>query len=148
MMHSPSLNSTAPSRAWLQAFVAAISLPRVRVPDDFLSRAAGLFTEPRIYVENLRSLLDVSTPIAKALLGAASGRGLLKHKVLLLCPNPDCGRSLVELSFQDVVLSQNLPASLSCEICEQLERDRWEFDRAECLQLDVYEVIEAEASAG
>lgn len=137
----PQSNQLPLPGSWLAAFTAAINLPRVTIPADFTERFAGMIQGRRIYVENLRSSLDVSTPVARALLGAASGRGLLIHKVQLLCPNSVCRRALCDLLFADVIFDK-FPKSVRCDVCEALECEAFEFPGAECPRLDVYEVHE------
>lgn len=125
--------------SWLAAFTDAINLPRVTIPADFIQRFTGTAQGRRIYVENLRSALNVSAPVARALLGVASGRGLLTHKIQLLCANSDCGRALCELPFTDVILGK-FPPPVCCDVCQAMERDVFEFPSADCPRMDVYEV--------
>lgn len=139
--NQPSLQGT-----WLSAFTAAINLPRVTIPADFTERFAETAQGRRIYVENLRSALNVRTQVARALLGVASGRGLLTHKVQLLCPNSECGRALCDLPFADVIFSK-FPESVRCDICESMERDVFEFPGQDCPRLDMYEVRDLTTSS-
>jgi len=83
----------------------------------------------RIYVENVRSFLGVSEPIARFLCEQAARDGQFNKKVGVVCVT--CDRIVVSIDADDTY-----PEDLTCEICEDLERESEDFRTINFYQLE------------
>ncbi|KQS34020.1 hypothetical protein ASG33_08295 [Dyadobacter sp. Leaf189] len=95
--------------------------------ESFLARKAELLelTDPdRIYVENIRSIFNLPTKIAKLLCELAVKSGQFEKRYGVKCPN--CSRLIKVYNTLD-----EIPQNIKCLSCEVLEVDRFEFNRAE-----------------
>lgn len=98
----------------------------------------------RIYVENVRVFLGVSHRIATALCDLAVREGFFEHCTAIMCPHDE--RILLELCND---AADEVPATITCEVCEALEIEPSEFSRDECRAMPFYRVrgYVAEANA-
>jgi hypothetical protein len=87
----------------------------------------------RIYIENVRSLYGIPTPIAKLLCEMAVRQGLFEKRVSVECPNE--GRVLTTAASE-----KELPQTIYCENCEALEKEKYEFALNECRIVKYYKL--------
>jgi hypothetical protein len=100
-------------------------------------------TDPdRIYVENIRSFFRLPFSTAKFLCDTAVRAGFFERCIGLECPNEAC-RRLIVAECSDAPL----PASVTCEVCEGLERERFEFTKEECHAVVFYRLSRPRAEA-
>lgn len=91
-------------------------------------------TDPdRIYVENVRSFYNWSTPVAKMFCQMAVKDNLFKSKFIVECP--ECDKSFVFDSRSDV------PDYIECENCVLLENDKTGFLRGDCNVTEFYQLV-------
>lgn len=83
-----------------------------------------------IYVENIRSRMDVPYRIAKEKCDEAVTKGILMHKIGLICPNDN----RILASYDN---PQQIPATLTCDICEAEEKTH-EFDTEYLKRINFY----------
>lgn len=87
----------------------------------------------RIYVENVRSFFNIPFSTAKLLCNMAVKENLFQKKIGLICPNYDCERIIMSVdSYEDI------PLVISCDNCEVLENEKFEFTREEIKTIEYY----------
>lgn len=97
-------------------------------------------TDPqRIYVENIRSFYNFTTPVAKSLCEMAVRQNLFKKMHSMDCP--ECGKPLLSNTYDE-----DFPEQIECDTCLMLEKEKYEFSKKECketifykLNVEVYE---------
>lgn len=97
--------------------------------------AYDMLKDGNIYVENMRSMMNVSTTVAKAKCEQAVESGLFIQMIGLLCPNDD--RMMASFGSR-----LSIPATIKCNICENDEADKFEFDTEYIRQIIYYKIIE------
>lgn len=89
-------------------------------------------TDPeRIFVENVRSFFNWPYSMAKLACDLAVREKVFLHRTAYLCKNEDCKRILVVTAAE----SEDI---VTCEICEALERNQFQFHLKELEPLDLY----------
>ena len=95
----------------------------------------------RFYVENIRRFYSLPQPVAKMLCEMAVREGYFKKKYGVSCPNQDCGRIIMSVNSLD-----EIPDHVSCEICEVLERDNYQFENEEVDIIPYYQLNKDKSS--
>ena len=91
-------------------------------------------TDPsRIYVENIRSFYNFTTPIARSLCEMAVNQNLFEKMHSIDCP--ECGKPLLSRSY-----NEDFPEFIECDICQLLEKDKYEFTKDECKETIFYKL--------
>ena len=91
----------------------------------------------RIYVENVRSFFNLNYRVAKFFCEMAVKQRYLRKRYGVICPNEDCHRLITSYSSK-----AEIPKMIKCEVCEQLERDRFEFYITPKDIMEVYQLTE------
>lgn len=91
----------------------------------------------RIYVENMRSILNTNSRIAKIICELAVRKGYFKKYYAVECKNESCGRIIN--SFQKI---EDIPNSLQCYICKDDGVEKSTFKKEELLIIPFYKYIE------
>lgn len=91
----------------------------------------------RIYVENMRSVLNTSTRIAKIICELAVRKGYFEKHYAVECRNDTCGR-VIE-SFENL---EDIPLELSCYICADDKMEKSTFKKGELTTTVYYKYIE------
>lgn len=102
----------------------------------FIDKRVGLIniTDPEvIYVENIRSFYNLTTPIARFFCEMAVKENLFLKMHSLDCPQ--CGRRLISKPYEE-----NFPSNIECDICQMLEKDKYEFSNVECQEITFYKL--------
>ena len=86
----------------------------------------------KLYVEHVRAMLDVPRRNAEFLCERAVSAGLLAKKIGLTCPNDQ--RILAVLDE-----GSSPPGSVSCEVCESMEREQSTFSSDELSRVVFYQ---------
>ena len=118
---------------WLKKFFQIIDrTPIGRYVDKKLELIES--TDPeRIYVENIRSFFNLTTPIARILCEMAVKDKLFRKKIAVECPN--CGR-LINSYETEADIPQNIP----CETCELLEKEEYYFKKESIQTITFYQL--------
>lgn len=87
----------------------------------------------KIYVENIRSFMNVSSHKARTLCEMAVRENLFSRKIGLVCPND--GRILAEYDNDN-----KLPDQISCHICEVEGRDPSVFKTSQLQKVIFYKL--------
>lgn len=96
-------------------------------------RKIGSINPEVIYVENVRSVLNVSTFNAKVICESAVAENLLLKKIGVICPND--GR-IIE-SFDSV---EEIPLTITCDICELDEIEPCTFNTVNLQKIEYYQL--------
>lgn len=89
-----------------------------------------------IYIENVRSILNVSNRFAKFICETAVRLNYLERKINICCPNHNCGRILA--SYKNI---NSIEDEFNCFNCEILETDQFNFKIKDCQQITTYKYI-------
>lgn len=93
-------------------------------------------TDPeRIYVENIRSFYNISTPVAKIFCEMATKESFFEKYFAVQCPNDSCERIIVDFKTK-----QDIPDTVECEQCHLLEKDKYEFKKTELNIIEFYKL--------
>ena len=87
----------------------------------------------RIYVENVRSFFGLPYSVARMLCEMAVRERLFLRRYGVMCPQ--CDRIILSVKSES-----EIPAVLTCDVCKQNERDRYEFKREECKTILYYKL--------
>lgn len=91
-------------------------------------------TDPdRIYVENIRSFFNLTTPIARVLCEMAVKDKLFNKKIGVECPT--CGR-LIKTYNSD----NDVPEKIKCDTCELLEEQNYTFSQKRVNKVIFYQL--------
>jgi len=118
---------------WLERFFELIDKSPI---GNFVKKRRELLenTDPnRIYVENIRAFFNIPTRLARWLCNLAVNEGSFEHYYVVICPNEECERVIVE-----VAENEKVPTQIACEVCEGLGRDPYEFPGSGCMVMDAY----------
>lgn len=86
-----------------------------------------------IYIENVRSILNVSKSSAKQICEIAVSENLFIKKIGIVCPNED--RIIDEFDSID-----EIPEEISCRNCEASEEDNFLFKTAQLKKIEFYKL--------
>jgi hypothetical protein len=86
----------------------------------------------KLFVENVRAFFDVPKENAEYLCEQAVKAGLLTKKTGLSCPND---QRIIAVLDEEVPL----PESVSCEVCEDLEREQTTFNTSDLNRVLFYQ---------
>lgn len=89
-----------------------------------------------IYVENIRRFFSIPYKLAKFICDMAVKQHLFNKKIGVYCP--DCGRMIESVNNKSEV-----PDTIKCEVCEQLEHAKYLFKKSECQTLEFYQLNKA-----
>lgn len=89
----------------------------------------------KIYVENVRSFLKVSTFYARLLCELAVQDRVFEKKIGIVCPNPNCNRVLKEFSSE-----KDIPETITCSICESNDEEEFVFKTANLKKVKYYKL--------
>jgi len=93
-------------------------------------------TDPeRIYVENIRSFYNLTTPLAKTFCNMAVKEHLFNKHFGVECPNESCQRIITSYTSKD-----ELPEIIECEHCLLLEKDKYQFGKSEYNVIEFYKL--------
>ena len=118
---------------WLKKFFQIIDKTPI---GRFVDKKVELIesTDPdRIYVENIRSFFNLTTPIAKVLCEMAVRDKLFKKKVGFECPN--CGRIINSYNS-----NSEIPKKIKCDTCELLEKEDYLFNEINVNKITFYQL--------
>lgn len=87
----------------------------------------------RIYVENIRSFYNLTTPIAKIFCEMAVKENLFKKRIGIECPK--CDKLIAHYTTND-----EIPDKITCDNCQLLEEERYEFSKADMNELIFYQL--------
>ena len=87
----------------------------------------------RIYVENIRSFYNLTTPVAKVFCEMAVKEKLFKKRIGVECPN--CGKLIIH--FSNI---SDIPDTILCDNCQLLEEDKYQFSRKEIVETVFYQL--------
>lgn len=107
----------------------------------FLENKAKIIekTDPdRIYIENVRSFFNISSRFAKFLCETAVREGFFEKKIAIECINEDCKRIIKVLDNDD------LPQTITCEICEIENKEKYTFEKNEYKIVEFYKLVKDE----
>lgn len=112
-----------------------------KVPPNFERQLELLekMESDKLYIENVRSLFNISFENAKFLCDSGVKEGIFTKRIGLLCPNEDCSRILLSINEK-----QEIPNEISCDGCEDMERDRSHFNSDELKQIIYYKFANTE----
>lgn len=105
---------------------------------QFLNKKADLLESldpDRIYVENVRSFLNLPTKAAKLLCEMAVKQRLFKKKHGVYCPT--CDRLVKSFDNLDEVDS-----TFECDVCRELEEPQYQFNKSEMKILTFYKLLD------
>ncbi|MCG8253188.1 hypothetical protein [Tenacibaculum finnmarkense] len=118
---------------WLQKLFQIIDKSSI---GHFIDKRLDLVkaTDPkRIYVENIRSFFNISTPIAIVFCEMAVKQNLFKKRIGIECRN--CGKLIVHFNT-----TTDLPNKITCDNCQLLENEKYEYDKNEINKLIFYQI--------
>ncbi|MDC8104711.1 hypothetical protein MTQ00_09180 [Chryseobacterium sp. B21-037] len=118
---------------WLKKFFQIIDKTPI---GKFVDKKIELIesTDPdRIYVENIRSFFNLTTPIAKILCEMAVKDKLFKKKVGIECPS--CGRIINTYNS-----TSEIPQKIKCDTCELLEKEDYLFPEVSVNKITFYQL--------
>lgn len=87
----------------------------------------------KIYVENVRSILNVSTSAARTICEMAVRDNVFTKKIGVVCPNDN------RIIAQYNSLSE-IPEFTTCEICESEDRDQFTFQTNQLEKIEFYKL--------
>ena len=91
-------------------------------------------TDPeRIYVENVRAFFGIPFKAAQYLCDLAVRQRIFSRKIGVTCPG--CGKILLAVNSEDEV-----PETITCDVCELNERDQYIFTRQELGRIIFYKL--------
>jgi hypothetical protein len=93
---------------WLTEFLRAISETLSGPVEPDLAKRLSELNPQRINIENVRSIMDVSTARARLICETAVRRGILRRQVLVLCPDDAVAASAPS--------KERLPPKVRCKI--------------------------------
>lgn len=118
---------------WLKKFFQIIDKTPI---GRFVDKKVELIesTDPdRIYVENIRSFFNLTTPIARVLCEMAVRDKLFNKKVGIECPC--CGRLIETYNSESEV-----PEKIKCDTCELLEAQTYIFSQKKVNKVTFYQL--------
>ncbi len=118
---------------WLEKFFQIIDNSFVGRYIDKRIKIVDSTDPDRIYVENIRSFYNLTTPLAKIICNMAVKENLFKKRIGIECPT--CGRLITH--FQNV---NEIPDSINCETCELLEHEKHNFQKSELKETVFYQL--------
>jgi len=87
----------------------------------------------RIYVENIRSFYNLSTPFAKFFCEMAVKENLFKKRIGVECPT--CDKLITHFSSE-----RDFPQQITCDNCQLLEKDKHHYSKDEIKRLVFYQL--------
>ena len=121
---------------WLERFLKLIDRSRFGVAIKKRRQLLEYGDTPgRIYVENVRAFLGIPHRAARALCDLAVRQGLFDRCTAIMCPHDE--RVLLEMCDPEGGAE---PVTLSCEVCEALEIEPFEFKLRDCRAMPFYRV--------
>jgi len=100
----------------------------------FLQTISGI--DPgKIYVENVRSILDVSTEHARRICEMAVIDKIFERKIGLVCPNEN--RVIREFSSLN-----EIPETITCSLCEANDEEESTFNTSDLKKIVYYKIIQ------
>ena len=107
--------------------------------EKFFKRKVDILkeTDPdRIYVENIRKMLNTSTSEAIKICDIAVEEGILRKKYALECKNNDCGRIIKVYDRKE-----DIPSSIICRTCELDGHINFEFETKDLTITEFYQYV-------
>jgi hypothetical protein len=90
----------------------------------------------KIFVENVRSLLNISRLEARTLCEMAVSDQLFEKRVGLVCPDDNCnGRILADFKW-----GEQMPESISCKICQVEDREQSTYRTSDLKKVEFYKL--------
>ena len=118
---------------WLHKFFQIIDNSFVGRFIDKRLDLIGATNPDRIYVENIRSFYNLTTPIAKTFCEMAVKENLFKKRFGVECPK--CGK-LIEHYASEL----DIPENIVCDTCQLLEEDNHNFKKSEIVEIVFYQL--------
>lgn len=87
----------------------------------------------RIYVENIRSFYNLTTPIARTFCDMAVKENLFKKRFGVECPK--CGKLISHYQTEN-----QIPDKIICDNCLLLEEGNYEFKKSEIVEIIFYQL--------
>ena len=112
-------------------------MPSVEKQADII----GQMKDGKLYLENVRAFFNMSTDNARFLCEQLVKEGTFQRHWAFLCKNSSCRRVIYETT--DLI---NTPAKISCENCQDLEEEEYEFTTEFLDKIPFYTLIENEES--
>src|SRR5476651_394387 len=87
-----------------------------------------------IYVENIRSVFDISRVEARTFCEMAVNSNIFERRIGLICPNSSCnGRILADYDSES-----DIPNEITCENCELEGEDSFVYDTSKLEKIEFY----------
>lgn len=105
---------------------------------QYLNKKADLLESldpDRIYVENVRSFLNLPTRVAKLLCEMAVRERLFKRKYGIYCPS--CDRLLKSYNYID-----EIGELFECDVCRELEEPQHQFKKRDIKIITFYKLLD------
>lgn len=118
---------------WLKRFYQIIDNSFI---GRYIDRRLDLIkvTNPdRIYVENIRSFYNLTTPIAKIFCEMAVKENLFKRRIGVECPK--CGKLIGHYTS-----NSEIPDEIICETCQLLEEECCSYNKTEIIETIFYQL--------
>lgn len=90
----------------------------------------------RIFVENVRSLFNISRLEARTLCEMAVMDSLFEKRVGFICPSPGCNGRMLE----DFAWDAETPATITCIICESEGQEQSTYNTADLKRIEFYKL--------
>lgn len=118
---------------WLEKFFQIIDNSFVGSFIDKRLDIIGATNPERIYVENIRSFYNLTTPIAKTFCEMAVKENLFQKRIGVECP--DCGKLINHYNSE-----KDIPENIVCDSCLMLEKYKHEFKKSEISKIEFYQL--------
>lgn len=118
---------------WLHKFFQIIDNSFVGRFIDKRMDLIGATNPDRIYVENIRSFYNLTTPVAKTFCEMAVKENLFKKRVGVECPK--CGKLIGHYASEI-----DIPENIVCDTCQLLEEDNYNFKKSEIVETVFYQL--------
>ena len=90
-----------------------------------------------IYVENVRSLLNITQTQAKNLLQEGVNSGDFEERIGYICPNQGCFDRIIA-SFE---VHESTPGTINCSMCEAEDNEKSVYNTTDLKGITFYKVI-------
>ena len=87
----------------------------------------------KIYVENVRSLFNISHTLARFICEVAVKDSVFSKQIGLVCPN--CNRVIAHYSS-----IAKIPQNIVCHICESEEQEQYSFNTTDLQKIEFYQL--------
>jgi hypothetical protein len=87
-----------------------------------------------IYVENIRSVFDISRIEARSLCEMAVASKIFERRIGLICPSESChGRIIADFADE-----KDIPEEINCDVCELEGNDKFIYQTKNLARIEFY----------